>query len=54
MTIHGDTSVFPDYTTELKTKAAGLPVRFAGGFDRDNAPEVYAGMDVLVVPSIWM
>ncbi len=54
VTIHGDTSVFPDYSAELKTRASGLPVRFAGGFDRDDAPDVYARMDVLVVPSIWM
>jgi glycosyltransferase involved in cell wall biosynthesis len=54
LTIHGDASVFPDYTAELKTKAVGLPVRFAGGFERGDATAVYAGMDVLVVPSIWM
>jgi len=54
LTIHGDTGVFPDYTADLKAQAAGLPVRFAGGFERGEAPAVYAGMDVLVVPSIWM
>ena len=54
VTIHGDTSVFPDYTAALNAKAAGLRVHFAGGFNRDKAPAVYGGMDVLVVPSIWM
>ena len=54
VTIHGDTSVFPEYVAELRAKGAGLPVRFVGAFDRADASAVYAGIDVLVVPSIWM
>ena len=46
--------VFPDYTAELRAQAAGLPVRFMGAFDRERTAEVYAQIDVLVVPSLWL
>ena len=51
--IHGDTSVFPEYAADLRQAAAGAPVTFHDGFDRDRAGEVYSGLDVLVVPSLW-
>lgn len=51
--IHGDRSVFPEYATDLRKAAAGAPVTFHDGFDRDRAGEVYSGLDVLVVPSLW-
>jgi glycosyltransferase involved in cell wall biosynthesis len=51
--VHGDPSVFPAYVAGLKELAAGLPVRFAGGFEHSRAAEVYGGLDVLVVPSLW-
>jgi glycosyltransferase involved in cell wall biosynthesis len=51
--IFGDLDVFPDYTADLRTRATGLPVRFMGAFDRDQVSAVYAGLDVLVVPSLW-
>ncbi|HET9371880.1 MAG TPA: glycosyltransferase [Vicinamibacterales bacterium] len=50
----GDVDVFPDYVRGLRRAAEGLPVRFAGSFDRDRVAEIYAGIDVLVVPSIWL
>jgi glycosyltransferase involved in cell wall biosynthesis len=50
--IHGDTTVFPDYVAGLR-KAADGRMTFHGGFDRDRVEEVYRGIDVLVVPSLW-
>ena len=52
--IFGNPDVFPDYTAELRALAAGLPVRFMGAFDRERTAEVYAQIDVLVVPSLWL
>jgi glycosyltransferase involved in cell wall biosynthesis len=52
--IFGNPDVFPDYTADLRATAAGLPVKFMGAFDREQIAEVYAQMDVLVVPSLWL
>jgi glycosyltransferase involved in cell wall biosynthesis len=52
--IFGDTGLFPDYAAGLQAQAAGLPVRFMGGFDHARRADVYKQMDVLVVPSIWL
>lgn len=52
--IFGDLAVFPDYSAELEARAAGLPVRFMGPFDRKRVADVYAQIDVLVVPSLWL
>jgi glycosyltransferase involved in cell wall biosynthesis len=51
--VFGDPEVFPDYAADLRRRSAGLAVRFLGRFDRARAPEVYARMDVLAVPSLW-
>ena len=51
--VYGDDNVFPHYSQRLRQMAAGLPIRFAGGFDRDELPRVFGGLDVLVVPSLW-
>jgi glycosyltransferase involved in cell wall biosynthesis len=52
--IFGDPEVFPDYTRDLRTRAERLPVRFMGRFERARVADVYAQMDVLVVPSLWL
>jgi len=52
--IFGGLDVFPEYATDLRARAAGLPVQFMGRFDRDRTAEMYADMDVLVVPSLWL
>ena len=52
--IHGDVNVFPEYVADLRRRAAGLPIRFMGGFDSTSAPAVYGGIDVIVVPSLWL
>jgi glycosyltransferase involved in cell wall biosynthesis len=51
--VHGDTTVFPEYVAGLRRAAAGLPVTFHGGFERRRVSEIYDGVDVLVVPSLW-
>jgi glycosyltransferase involved in cell wall biosynthesis len=52
--VHGAFEVAPDYVADLRRRAAGLPAVFHGGFDRARTADVYAGLDVLVVPSIWL
>jgi len=51
--IWGSLETFPDYAMQLKALAQGLPVRFGGAFDNDDAAAVYDRFDVLVVPSLW-
>ena len=52
-TVFGDPTVSPLYTAELRGLSHGLPVRFAGTFDRARVADAYAEIDVLVVPSLW-
>lgn len=52
--IFGNPDVFHDYTADLRARAAGLPVTFMGAFDRTHVAGVYAQIDVLVVPSLWL
>lgn len=52
--IFGSPDVFPDYAADLQARAAGLPVRFMGAFDREHTADVYRQIDVLVVPSLWL
>lgn len=54
VTIVGDPRVAPEYASELRTAAAGLPITFPGPFEPEHAARVYRAIDVLVVPSIWM
>lgn len=51
--VHGDMGTFPDYAERLRRDAVGLRVTFHGGFDRERVSEVFAGLDLLVVPSLW-
>jgi glycosyltransferase involved in cell wall biosynthesis len=53
VSLFGETATFPDYAADLRACAAGLPVEFAGGFEKRQVADVYSQMDVLVVPSIW-
>ena len=52
--LHGGTDVFPDYVADLRRSAAGLPVRFKGGFEGSETASIYSQFDVLVVPSLWL
>jgi glycosyltransferase involved in cell wall biosynthesis len=51
--VAGDVHVFPEYTAELRKLAEGLPVTFSGRYERHDTAAVFAGFDVLVVPSLW-
>ncbi len=51
--IFGGLETFPQYVADLVRQGQGLPVRFMGSFDRDLTSEIYAQMDVLIVPSLW-
>ena len=51
--IHGNPSWYPDYAGKLRAAAAGAPIDFLGEFDNQGAAEIFAGLDVLVVPSVW-
>ncbi len=52
--VFGDLSTFPAYASRLAREAAGLPIRFMGRFERADVARIYARMDVLVVPSLWL
>ena len=52
--IFGNPDVFPAYAAELRASAGDLPVQFMGAFDRERVAEVYAQIDLLVVPSLWL
>ncbi|MBI5586986.1 MAG: glycosyltransferase family 4 protein [Deltaproteobacteria bacterium] len=52
--IYGDLSQFPEYTEKIKRMAEGdSRIEFLGHFPNEKIGEVFAGIDVLVVPSIW-
>lgn len=50
--IFGDLETFPAYAADLRALATAS-TRFMGGFTPERAAEAYAGLDVLVVPSLW-
>lgn len=52
--IYGKETDFPDYFATLKASAAKLPqVEFCGTFPNHRIGDILAGIDVLVVPSLW-
>jgi glycosyltransferase involved in cell wall biosynthesis len=53
LSIHGVLEWFPDYVARLRASAEGCDVRFAGRFDPLDIDRVLAGLDLLVVPSLW-
>jgi glycosyltransferase involved in cell wall biosynthesis len=54
LTVHGDPAVHPDYAASLRRLAAGdARVRFAGPFAEGAQGDVMAGLDVVVLPSLW-
>ena len=52
--IHGDPRISPEYVAGLKRQTNGLPVHFRGAFDDTQRSATYAGIDLLVVPSLWL
>jgi glycosyltransferase involved in cell wall biosynthesis len=52
--VYGNTREFPGYSDQLERRAAGIGgVEFCGTFANDRIAEIFAGLDVLVVPSLW-
>ncbi len=52
--IHGVLENNPAYTAVLRKLAGNAPnIHFHGGYNRDALPAVLAGLDAVVVPSIW-
>ena len=52
--VFGDLAVSPEYASSLRRAAEGQPVQFMGRFDQHDTGEVFAQIDVLVVPSLWL
>ncbi|MBK8099129.1 MAG: glycosyltransferase family 4 protein [Planctomycetes bacterium] len=44
---------FPDYVERLRRLASGPHIALRGPFDNGQIGEILAGIDVLVVPSLW-
>jgi glycosyltransferase involved in cell wall biosynthesis len=55
-TLHvwGDASAFPDYVRELRERAGAAVLVFEGRFREEEKGEVFAAMDVLLVPSVGL
>jgi glycosyltransferase involved in cell wall biosynthesis len=52
--VYGDLQKSPAYSEQLAARAAALPnVRFMGTYAFADSARVYAGFDVLIVPSLW-
>jgi glycosyltransferase involved in cell wall biosynthesis len=51
--IWGDRTWFPDYVARLDRLAEGLPVTFHGTYANDAVARLLAGLDAIVVPSVW-
>lgn len=52
--IYGNLSEFPDYVAKLQELAVGREdIEFLGTFQNSRIADVLAGIDVLVVPSVW-
>jgi hypothetical protein len=53
LTVWGDPNISPSYTAELAALASPA-VRFAGRFAEERRQETFAGIDVLLVPSLGL
>ena len=51
--VFGALDTFPEYVAGLRRRLHGRPIVLHDGFAAKRAPDVYRGIDVLVVPSIW-
>lgn len=52
--LYGAPEQFPDFTERLRKQVTGRgDIIFAGRFDHSQIRRVLAGLDVLVVPSVW-
>ena len=54
VTIYGNAEEFPNYTSRLREIAGSdSRIRFCGTFPDERISDIFATLDVLVVPSIW-
>jgi glycosyltransferase involved in cell wall biosynthesis len=54
LTLYGDVDQFPRFAKQLRKRVAGRKdVVFAGTFEHSQIRRIHAGVDVLVVPSVW-
>jgi glycosyltransferase involved in cell wall biosynthesis len=52
--IYGRNDLFPEYLKKLRQLAEGdQRIHFCGTFPNEQIGKIFAGLDVLVVPSIW-
>jgi glycosyltransferase involved in cell wall biosynthesis len=51
--IYGDSTVTPAYYESVKENVRHPDIRFMGTFNNRDVPEIMAGIDALVIPSIW-
>jgi len=52
--LYGDLDKFPTFVQKLRRQVRGRnDIIFAGRFDNPRIGQVHAGLDVLVVPSVW-
>lgn len=52
--VYGRPGDFPEYAERLRMQASGNPrIHFLGTFASKNIGGIFAGLDVLVVPSVW-
>jgi glycosyltransferase involved in cell wall biosynthesis len=51
--IYGELEFMPEYDERVREARRNLAVRFMGRFENACISEILAGLDVLVVPSIW-
>ena len=52
--IWGDANAFPEYTSDLARRGDGASIVFEGRFREEAKAQVFASMDVLLVPSIGL
>jgi O-antigen biosynthesis protein len=52
--IWGDAGAFPDYAADLARRGDGSSIVFEGRFREEDKAQVFASMDVLLVPSIGL
>lgn len=52
--LYGDVNQFPDFSSQLRRRTQGLEeIVWAGRFDHAQVTQIYATLDLIVVPSIW-
>ena len=52
--IYGNVDKVPEYGAQLRALAAELPnLTFGGTYAHEQSAAIFAGLDVLVVPSLW-